>query len=170
MSDLVEIGALREYVLSVTRRGDMTWADIARRLGYMRDAPETDRVAVALGLTASRKGGYYAKTMNPARWRAYAEAIHALGGEMAEPVPGRRGQPSVDSLVEAMQSAGITCCALARRLGYMRSFADTSRLQRTLGARAWKRGPGWSVNHRATYDTAVRIAKIVGADPVEVGL
>lgn len=63
--DRVDNAALRQAVQTKVKAGELSWSEIARRLGHMR--PETCRVRRMLGVQVSRNGcnnPYYNSTVD----------------------------------------------------------------------------------------------------------
>ena len=72
----------------------------------------------------------------------------------------------------AFRESGLTPTELARRLGWMQSgdsrFGDGYRVSRTLGLKKQTKPPRYSRYVR--YDTAVRMIRAMGFDPIDWGL
>lgn len=90
----------------------------------------------------------------------------------------RRGQdperlvpvaPLAEAIQERVGNRWLTWSQIGRAMGWTlsRGRADTSTVQRALGLRPGAKG---ETNRRIDYETAVRLARAAGLDPVEVGL
>jgi hypothetical protein len=83
----------------------------------------------------------------------------------------------VAPLREAFERNGLTSTEVARELGWYETTPkkvrlDTGRVRRTLGLRSEQtranRGKGYRQHVR--YETALKLARAMGVDPVDVGL
>lgn len=166
--DYIDNAELREYI----QRHQIGTTHLARELGHTRMTADSTRVREALGLRLKRceRGHYNMKNVS-------VELAEPLCEALGIPVPpARRGKVPNEPLREAFLASGMTAYALAKAVGWNKASADSSRVARALGmlrnsatVRNGKRYvPGF--NTRMPYDLAVRIAHIVGADPVEVGV
>lgn len=75
---------------------------------------------------------------------------------------------SVEVLQQARQDSGLSITELARRMGWIRTTPDSSRMRKQLGLadQAAGRRPIKSV----TYERAIAMLEAMGFDPVDYGL
>lgn len=87
---------------------------------------------------------------------------------LAEHSMPRSARIPVDALREAFDRSGKSASSVAREMGWIRG--DSSRLLRSLGINEYTNGAG-RVHRNTTVDLeeALRIADILGLDPVDIG-
>lgn len=78
----------------------------------------------------------------------------------------------VAPLREAFERSGLSASEVARRLGWTRTVPDSGRVLRQLGLYPTHNGHGHGYRTRETMsdDRAAELARVLGVDPVDVGL
>lgn len=78
-------------------------------------------------------------------------------------------EPFRDAALEVVESGRMTWSDICKAMGWIsrKGFADTTRLKRVLGITAQSRPEGAPFNRSIKYDTACRVVRGIGADPVD---